>query len=282
MTVRFWAEIFWLAMIRFDQNDGWSRSSHITLSLMLALFPFAVFAMSFAQAISQDLSIVDLVEFIYGTWPDDIAQPIVDEVQAVLRDSDVKAMTIAGLLAVFFASNGVDAVRQSLTAAYRDHDPRPLWKSRALCVLFVFCGAALLSLSAGLVFVIPMLFDTVSFNFGWRPEIGAILSATRRFFPFVLLLCAVIACHLWLPGQRHALKQVLPGVVVTTILWLAVGKGFEIYAAAFSSYSITYAGLAGVMAALVFLYIMAVIFLFGAEFNGRLIASRTKQRTNAV
>ena len=61
-------------------------------------------------------------------------------------------------------------------------------------------------------------------------------------------------------------------MVLTVALWLAAGKIFALYVANYSSYSITYAGLAGVMAALVFMYLMAVVFVIGAEFNGRLIA----------
>jgi len=77
---------------------------------------------------------------------------------------------------------------------------------------------------------------------------------------------------LWLPGHHHTLQQVFPGVVLTVLLWLAAGKISALYVTSYSSYSITYAGFAGVMAALVFMYLMAVIFVIGAEFNGRLIA----------
>ncbi len=63
MTARQVAGAFWAALIRFDAEYGWSRSSHITLSMMLALFPFTIFALS----LSQDFSTLDIVGFIYGT-----------------------------------------------------------------------------------------------------------------------------------------------------------------------------------------------------------------------
>ena len=126
MTVQQVAGAFWAALVRFDAKNGWSKSSHIAMSMMLALFPFTIFALSLTQAVSAEFSAPDIVEFIYGTWPDSIAEPIEKEVRAVLKDSSVKAMTIGGLLTVFFASNGVDAVRQALTDAYReDEAPQP-------------------------------------------------------------------------------------------------------------------------------------------------------------
>jgi membrane protein len=244
--------------------------------MMLALFPFTIFALSLTRAVTQDYATEDIVEFIYGTWPDNIAEPIVKEVMAVLRDSNVGSMTIGGLLALFFASSGVDALRQALTSAYHDHDPRPLWKSRAVCVLFVLGGSAFLSVAAILTFAVPVYIDAVYGRLDISTENISSFGALRNTFSFVLLIFTVIACHLWLTGQRHTLKQVLPGVVLTMGLWMAAGKAFAYYVSGFSSYSITYAGLAGVMAALVFIYIMAIIFVFGGEFNGRLIEARQK------
>ncbi|MEP2532452.1 YihY/virulence factor BrkB family protein [Shimia sp.] len=267
MTARHMATALWRTLIRFDSNYGWTKSSHIAMSMMLALFPFTVFALSLTRAFSTEFSSLDIVEFIYGTWPDSIAKPIIKEVQAVLQDSSVKAMTIGGLLAVFFASNGVDAVRQALTDAYHDHDPRPLWKSRALCLIFVLCGSAILTLASVLTFAVPFYVDAVYPN-----EDGVRSYETLRLgISFVLLIFSVFACHLWLPGHHHTLKQVFPGVILTVALWLGAGQLFALYVSNYSSYSITYAGLAGVMAALVFMYLMAVIFVLGAEFNGRLI-----------
>ncbi len=47
-------------------------------------------------------------------------------------------------------------------------------------------------------------------------------------------------------------------------------QGFAFYMSNFSSYGTTYTGLAGLLGALVFLYLMAAIFIFGAEFNAQL------------
>ncbi|MFC3118098.1 YhjD/YihY/BrkB family envelope integrity protein [Jhaorihella thermophila] len=58
---------------------------------------------------------------------------------------------------------------------------------------------------------------------------------------------------------------------MTILGWMAAGRAFSWYVAAFGSYSATYAGLAGAMAALIFLYLISAILILGAEFNGALI-----------
>ncbi|MEM7320386.1 MAG: YhjD/YihY/BrkB family envelope integrity protein, partial [Pseudomonadota bacterium] len=102
------------------------------------------------------------------------------------------------------------------------------------------------------------------------------LSVDRLSWIFIVAMPAggIMACHVLLPARRHSLGQILPGVVLTLALWTAAGWGFSIYIGKFASYSATYAGLAGAMAALIFLYLNAAILILGAEFNGALIDLR--------
>lgn len=261
------------ALRRFDEENGWQRSSHIALSMMFALFPFCIFCLSLAGLASVHLQTDELIEFVFGTWPDVVAQPIVSELRAVLEQSGGKTLTFSALLAVFFASNGVNAIRVSITEAYRETDHRPMWKTRLLCIAFVILGSGILVACAAVLVALPLyfkLFDIappefyVTYFAGKTSLLGAVAA----------LIFAVTACHKWLPGIHRPIRDILPGVVLTLILWTTAARIFEYYLVNYATYSVTYAGLAGVLAAQLFMYLMAVIFVFGAEFNGRLASLR--------
>lgn len=69
--------------------------------------------------------------------------------------------------------------------------------------------------------------------------------------------------------------QILPGIVVTMVASLISGMVFGEYLARFAeNYVTTYAGLASVMIALVFLYFIAAIFVYGGELNAAIMKSR--------
>jgi membrane protein len=89
-----------------------------------------------------------------------------------------------------------------------------------------------------------------------------------------LLKFVVFSCHRWLPGRRQ-LARIWPGIVLTLVLWIIAASGFSLYLESFASYSRTYAGLAGIMTALIFLYLMAAILIFGAEYNSALGRAKT-------
>ncbi len=280
-VITLWLQALKEAVGRFNRKNGWVLSSHVAMSMMLALFPFVLFTVALAGAVagmlSQGAQLDDMVELVFGSWPDAVADPIVTELYAVLEVSGSRLMTVGGVLALYFASNGVDAVRVAMTQAYRDEDPRPFWKSRALCLLFVVLGGAGIMAAAVAEIIFPIYVHVVKEYFPqiplgtyWEAQVGRVLVA-------LMPVLAVMACHIWLPGHRHGWRQILPGVGLTVVLWSAAGWGFAAYVGGFASYSATYAGLAGAMAALIFLYLNAAILILGAEFNGALI-----QKKNAV
>ena len=74
--------------------------------------------------------------------------------------------------------------------------------------------------------------------------------------------------HKWLPAGRRRFREILPGILATLVMWLAIGIVFGRYLAEFAyTYVSYYAGLASVMIALVFLYWTASIFVYGGELN---------------
>lgn len=194
--------------------------------------------------------------------------------RAVLAQSQGRLVTVGGLLTLLFASNGVDALRLALTQAYHDEDRRPFWKQRLICLIFVLVGAALVLLVAFTGFALPIYLQLAT-----RGEPGLLSTIlTSEVLGNVLtmgfLVFAVTAFHLWLPGRQHRLRRIWPGILLTVLLWFAAGATFSYDLSRFASYAATYAGLAGAMSALIFLYLMAAILIFGAEFNGRLLSAR--------
>lgn len=265
----------WDAVARFNRKEGWAMSSHIAMSMMLALFPFILFIVALAGFLSQDVDTNDLVELVFGAWPDAVAGPIIAEVQAVIATSNSQLMTLGGVLAIYFASNGVDAVRVAMTRAYRDEDTRPFWRARLLCLGFVLAGGAAVLAAAMFEVALPLYASFVDeIPPGWWGD-WISLDTVRLLMITGVPIIAVCACHLWLPGHRHALRQIWPGIALTIGLWAAAVQGFAYYLTRFSAYSATYAGLAGAMAALIFLYLMAAILILGAEFNGALIIRKS-------
>jgi membrane protein len=86
-----------------------------------------------------------------------------------------------------------------------------------------------------------------------------------------VLLGGLLALHRWLPGRRLSFGALLPGVLLTGMLWLGTASLFSFYVANLGNYTATYGSLGGVIVTLVFFYISAALFIFGAEVNAALL-----------
>jgi membrane protein len=94
----------------------------------------------------------------------------------------------------------------------------------------------------------------------------------------LVLLLALIVAHKFLPAGRRSLGDIAPGILLTCAMWLAAGIAFGFFLTEFPrSYVATYAGLASVMIALVFLYMIASIFIFGGELNAAILAQSANE-----
>ncbi len=265
----YWTTLF-RAIERFSNKGGFVRASHVALSFMLAIFPFCIFVLSLAGAFSGETQVDDMVDFVLGTWPEAIAGPIASELRSVLTAGG-GTITVGAILSVVFASNGVDAIRLVITSAYRDHDPRPFWKTRLLSIGFVLGGTLLFVCASVLGVLIPLIMHFFEDLVPWLDQSILSNGKFRELLTIGILLFAVYACHKWLPGVKHDTRSLAPGILLTLVLWYTASKGISFYFSTFSTYSVTYAGLAGVMSALVYMYMMAAIFVLGAEYNGSIM-----------
>jgi membrane protein len=265
---------------RFSEDDGWAIASHMAMSALMALFPFLIFVAALGGVVGTPNLRAEIVRVLFESWPPEVAEPIAREVTKVLSRSRPGLLTVGALLAFALATNGVEAVRTGVNRAYRVQELRGFWLCRLQGVFFVVVGAAALVALSVLVVLWPVLWRTAV---RWVPplkDLAITAEALRYATAFPIIAGAIILVHLYLAAGRRRLAEVWPGALLTFILWIASGAAFSAYLAAFGNYTRTYAGLAGVVAALFFLWLVSVVFLIGAELNAAL-SDKARQREAA-
>src|SRR5690349_20767032 len=131
---------------------------------------------------------------------------------------------------------------------------------------------------------IPLTFSTVLVAFGSRIETRILFHLNHEFGFYVLLMwtatrwliatltsIAVIALiyHNAVP-RTQPWHSVLPGSVLATALWLGSTLLFGWYLQRYADYSIIYGSLGVGIALLVWMYMISLVVLVGAEFNAML------------
>lgn len=255
------------AMGHFNTDDGWSMSSHLAISALMALFPFLIFATALASFLGADAFADTAVHLVFDTWPPQIAEPIAKEVRNVLTVQRGDFLTVSVIAAAVFASNGIEALRTSLNRAYRVADTRSFIFRRVQSFAFVLIATlGFLAISVLLVLA-PLIADIAERNLSWIGPYMGTITLWRYVIASGVIVFGLFAVHLWLPAGHRSFSDVIPGIAFTLIAWLAGSSIFAAYLRQFSTYVSTYAGLASVMIAVIFLYIISALFILGGEFN---------------
>ncbi|MER8483584.1 YihY/virulence factor BrkB family protein [Mesorhizobium sp. M1322] len=251
----------------FDADDGWAMASHLAITALMALFPFLIFATTLASFLGAQAFADTAVHLVFDTWPEQIANPIAREVLNVLTVQRTDLLTYGVLLAAFFASNGIEALRTSLNRAYRVSETRGIIYRRVQSIAFVLIATAGFLVISVLVVFAPILGRLAEANFEWvKPYMGTI-TLWRYIIASAVIVGGLFAVHYWLPAGKRRFVSIIPGIIFTLIAWLIGSTIFAAYLDRFSSYVTTYAGLASIMVAVVFLYIVSAIFILGGELN---------------
>jgi membrane protein len=264
------------AFYTFLADDGWAIASHIALSTLMALFPFLIVLTSLAGFFGSKELADQAATLLLQTWPPRVAETISGQIHQVLTTTRTDALTVGAVLAVYFASNGVEALRVALNRAYAVVEPRRWYWLRLESIGYTLV-AAISSLAMAFLLVLgPLIIEAV------RSYLPLLVHANERFLhvsrygiTIGALIIALFILHAWLPAGRRSFLQILPGIVFTMVASLISGIAFGQYLARFADRYVTmYAGLASVIIALVFLYFIAAIFVFGGELNAAIIKSR--------
>jgi membrane protein len=257
------------AFLHFLADDGWAIASHIALSTLMALFPFMIVVTALAGFFfgSKDLA-DEAARILLEAWPPQVAGPISTDITGVLTNVRGDVLTFGLLFAIYFASSGVESLRIGLNRAYDMAERRPWWLLRLESILYVLVAAVAILAFSLLVVLAPFLWDRLVRAAPQLEPFSGMITFARYVVAAMVLIIALTVMHSWLPAGRRSLGEISPGIVATLALWLIAGAVFGRYLAEYAfAYVSMYAGLASAMIALIFLYVCASIFVFGAELN---------------
>jgi len=256
----------WVAFDRFNRNDGSPMAGYIAFSGILSIFPFLIFAATLTGILFGGDQSGHIIESIFEIAPEDVAQTLEPVAIEVLNKQSGEVLTISFLFAIWVATSAVEAFRIAFDRAYAVPDPRGMIENRLLAILLVLIGAFVAALLGVSIVFSPLILRFLEQVLLLR--VPLIASYLTYMFGVLVFIGFLLLMHRLLPGRR--VKRVWPGVLVTTVLWMALASGFSFYLTMTPGYTLTYGTLAGVIITLMFFYLTGATIIYGAEVNAAL------------
>src|SRR6202171_1979702 len=182
-------DAFW----QFLADDGWAIASHIALSVLMAMFPFFIVLTALAGFFGSSDLADQVANLLLATWPEEVALPLTQEIHSVLTTTHRGVLTLGVVLAVYFASSGVESLRIGLNRAYNVVETRYWILLRLQSIGDVVLGALGVLALGFLVVLGPLLFRTMLRHAPW---LEALDEGTFTFFRFAVASAVLIVALL--------------------------------------------------------------------------------------
>jgi membrane protein len=252
-------------------NDGFIHAGNLAYLTLLTLFPFFIVIAAITQLIGKTEENMAAVAALVVALPPSVAALVEATAREVLTARTGPFLWFGALVGLWTVSSFIETIREILRRAYGTEYTRPFWQNRLIGVAIVFVSVALL-MTAFSVQILLTTGEELLVRFVPAADRAADWINSTRFIP---VLATFIATFLMLwaltPTQYRAWAYPKwPGAAFATAWWYGALTLLPRAIEAIGGYALTYGGLAGVMIALLFFWLVGYGLVIGAHLNAAL------------
>jgi membrane protein len=202
-----------------------------------------------------------------------VLNAVLPRINEIISGPSPGLMTISMFAALWTASSAVEGYRTVLNNAYHvGTPPAYIWR-RLMSVLQLLLFSFLILVGMVMLVFAPLIIEQLGQilpAITVKQEVNAFDEWIRQGSILLIFLVIVMMYHV-LPNIRQNWRAVLPGALLTLGGWMLVVQGFRFYLDSFDQVNLIYGSLGGVIAVLLFFYLLNIVFIIGAEFNYQLL-----------
>jgi len=258
---------FWRGFEGFYNSDDLTYAASIAYYALLSLFPFFLLAFAVLGRSTADVdNRNEVLAFVLRYFPSQF-DFITKQLDAFRGES--VTIGVAGTIALVWGALGVfGAISTAVNYAWGVEKQRSFWKHKLVSFVML--------LFAGLILIIALLLISASQVVGasWFAEVlrvfpwlGVLRGFTIRHATTLLFIAVVGLVFYFVPNAKVRFRDVWIGAFITGMLWKGALEGFSWYMRDMTRFTRVNGSIAAVVVFLVWVYIQAVILLYGVEFT---------------
>ena len=257
----------WRGFLRFYRSDNLTYAASIAYYGLLSLFPLSMLALAVLGRVTADeadrRAVLEFVLRYFPTQFDFITRQL-----DAFRTSTV-TFGVAGTLGLVWGALGVfGAVSTAVNYAWRVEKTRSFWRHKLFTFLMLAVAGAMLIVALLLVSAASVVsarwFAAVPASF---PGLLALGGLTLRVATTALFVLVVGMIFYFVPNTTVRLRDVWIGAILTGLLWKLTLTGFSWFMRDMGRFTRVNGSIAAVVVFLVWVYVQAVILLYGVEFT---------------
>jgi membrane protein len=257
---------FWRGLDGFYHSDNLTYAASIAYYALLSLFPFFLLAFALLGRSTEDVNNRnEVLTFVLRYFPAQF-DFITKQLDSFRGDATIG---VSGAVALVWGALGVfGAITTAVNYAWGVEKQRSFWKHKLVSFVML--------LVAGLILLIALLLISASHVVGatWFAEVlnvfpwlGVLRGLTIRHATTLLFIAVVGLVYYFVPNAKVRFRDVWIGAFITGLLWKGALEAFSWYMGDMTRFTRVNGSIGAVVVFLVWVYVQAVILLYGVEFT---------------
>jgi membrane protein len=259
-------------------HDIDQRATAVAFSLTLASFPAVLFLFTLIPYIPIENLDVQIMAFLRDLMPAGIFVEVSATIEDIVSRPRRGVLSVGFLLTIVTATNGMVSLMRSFNMVYRDVENRSFLRTRAIAMMLTLLLALVLFVAVVLLIIGDRVMAVVAeWELIQEVWILHVVNLTRYLTAFATLTLAVSLIYRFAPNRSVRMSFVNIGSLIASALIVLATYGFSFYLSNFGSYNKLYGSIGTMIALMIWLYLIALLLIFGFEINASIIlARRTK------
>lgn len=232
---------------------------------LLMIVPLLI--VSFAIIPYLHLDPNEVLEFIGQLIPEELASIFEDNIVHLIETPKGGLLTFGIIAALWSASSGLVAFMKATNEAYNVEETRSFFKVRLIAALLTI--GMILSILVAFLFLIfgNVIISWIQSLIEIQQPIYILIQVLRWVVSVFVIIFILMMMYRFAPNKKIPFKNILPGAITTSVLWIIASLGFSFYVGNFANYSATYGSLGGMIILMIWFYLTGILLMVGAEIN---------------
>ena len=266
---------------KFNYSEINSKAAEMSFYLLLSIFPFLIFTISIIVYIPT-FHLNKSILIIKNVIPESAFNIILSIINSAIENKSLGFLILSFIFTLWTSSRGIRSLIRWMNKSYKVQETRSFFK---VCrISFIFTVSILVLIFSSIILLIyGELIGYFIFNLiGLNSIFIYIWNILRYIVGVSTLIIILINLYKYTPNKNIKIKDVIPGAIIATLVWLIISFFYSYYTNNYSNYEVIYGSIGGIIVLMTWLYLSSWSILIGLEVNVRLYFRKLKSREKSV
>jgi len=211
------------------------------------------------------------MNFIFELIPSQSLEFLEPIVQDISQNERAGLLSVAGILALFLTTNGVNSIFAAFEGSHYNEITRNFFRQYVVAMFTAIILALLLVTTIVVIIYFEVVLHSLKENAGFSDGTNiTLLSIGENGFLIIMIYCIVAVLYYLGTQEGKKSRFFSPGAFMTTILFMLTTYLFGIYIENFNNYNELYGSIGALLIMMLYIWLNSNLILLGFELNATL------------